>query len=94
MRNSNCLAIAPTATISNILGCGPAWQGNVKKTYTATVYPGPKENFVFNAATIFWSQGLASPPGHMLPKPRRKPILGPDLRVERVTRNLIKRAIR
>ena len=26
--------------------------------WTATIYPGPKGNFVFNASTIFWSQGL------------------------------------
>ena len=76
-----------------IPGTGTAWQGNQKKTYTATVYPGPKENFVFNAATIFWCQGLSSPPGHMLPKPRRKPIKGPDPRVERMTRNLVEKAI-
>lgn len=76
-----------------IIGSGSAWQGKTEKTYTATVYPGPKDNFVFNAATIFWSQGLANPPGHMLPKPRRKPILGPDQRVEKMTRNLIERAI-
>ena len=26
--------------------------------YTATIYPGPKNNFVFNAATIWWADGL------------------------------------
>ena len=31
--------------------------------HEATIYPGPKGNTVFNAATIFWAQGLASPPG-------------------------------
>jgi hypothetical protein len=76
-----------------IVGSGTAWQGQLEKIYTATVYPGPKDNFVWNAATIFWSQGLASPPGHQLPKPNRKPILGPDERVEKMTRNLIERAI-
>ena len=27
-------------------------------TFTATVYPGPKSNVVFNAATIWWADGL------------------------------------
>jgi ribonucleoside-diphosphate reductase alpha chain len=30
MRNSNCLAIAPTATISNIMGCNPCVEPNYK----------------------------------------------------------------
>ena len=30
-------------------------------TYTATIYPGPKGNFVFNAATIWWADGLSAP---------------------------------
>ena len=65
----------------------------LEKIYTATVYPGPRDDFVWNAASIFWSQGLASPPGHVLPTPKRKPIFGPDERVEKMTRNLIERAI-
>ena len=76
-----------------IVGSGTAYQGKTEKIYTATLYPGPKDNFVWNAATIFWCQGLASPPGHQLPLPKRKPILRPDKRVERMTRNLIERAI-
>ncbi|HEV3122918.1 MAG TPA: N,N-dimethylformamidase beta subunit family domain-containing protein, partial [Isosphaeraceae bacterium] len=36
-------------------------------TYTATVYPGPKNNIVFNAATIWWSDGLSEPPGYVRP---------------------------
>lgn len=34
-------------------------EGGLKSHYTATVYPGPKGNWVFNAATIFWSIGLS-----------------------------------
>ena len=35
--------------------------------YTATIYDGPKANVVFNAATIWWANGLSSPPGHADP---------------------------
>lgn len=34
MRNSNCLAIAPTATISNILGCTPCVEPTYKHIHT------------------------------------------------------------
>lgn len=34
MRNSNCLAIAPTATISNILGCTPCIEPTYKHIHT------------------------------------------------------------
>ncbi len=61
--------------------------------WTSTIYLGPKENFVFNAATIFWCQGLSSPPGHMLPWSHWSRPHGPDKRVQKVTHNLIQRAI-
>lgn len=34
MRNSNCLAIAPTATISNIMGCSPCIEPSYKHIHT------------------------------------------------------------
>ncbi len=34
MRNSNCLAIAPTATISNIMGCAPCIEPSYKHIHT------------------------------------------------------------
>ena len=46
--------------------------------WTATIYPGPKGNFVFNASTIFWSQGLSRPPGHMPPYSHYGRPHGPD----------------
>lgn len=73
---------------------GTAWQGGVNpQTWTATIYPGPKRNFVFNAATIFWSQGLSSPPGHVLPWSHWSRPHGPDSRVQQITHNLLQRAI-
>lgn len=58
--------------------------------YTATVYPGPKGNFVFNASTIWWGDGLSAPPGYVRPSVYTSP-RGPDRRVQRITRNLLER---
>jgi hypothetical protein len=72
---------------------GTAWVGgNRPQHWTATIYPGPKSNFVFNAATIFWSQGLSVPPGHMPPISHHGRPHGPDPRVQRITLNLLERA--
>lgn len=77
-----------------VVAGGTAWVGGVTpQQWTATLYPGPKENFVFNAATIFWAQGLSSPPGHVLPWSHWSRPHGPDLRVQRITENLLDRAI-
>jgi hypothetical protein len=56
--------------------------------YTATLYPGPKGNIVFNAATIWWGDGLSAPPGYVRPAVYTKP-QGPDARVQQITRNLL-----
>ena len=64
-------------------------------SYTATVYPGPRGNFVFNAATCWWSDGLSAPPGYVRPVYGQKSRLaGPDPRIQRITANLIARARR
>jgi hypothetical protein len=71
---------------------GPTWTGGDKEShYTATIYPGPKGNHVFNAATIFWAQGLSMPPGHMPPISHHGRPHGPDPRVQRITRNVFER---
>jgi hypothetical protein len=73
---------------------GTAWAGGVTPAHwTATIFPGPKGNFVFNAATIFWVQGLSMPPGHTLPWSHWSRPLGPDRRVQQLTHNLLRRAI-
>ena len=77
-----------------IVAEGVALSGGVRPSrWTSTIYPGPKNNFVFNAATIFWSQGLSSPPGHMLPWSHWSRPHGPDARVQRITHNLLRRAL-
>ena len=73
---------------------GTAWSGGVKPVHwTATIFPGPKNNFVFNAATIFWAQDLSMPPGHTLPWSHFSRPHGPDARVQQITHNLLRRAI-
>lgn len=59
-------------------------------TFTATVYPGPKNNFVFNAATVWWADGLSAPPGYVRPAVYTSP-KGPDPRVQQITQNLLER---
>jgi hypothetical protein len=60
--------------------------------YTATIYPGPKGNPVFNASTIWWGDGLSSPPGYLRPSVYTAP-KGPDVRIQRITRNLLDRIL-
>ncbi len=60
-------------------------------TYTATVYPGPRGNIVFNAATCWWADGLAAPPGYLHPAAHGAAPRGPDPRVQRTTTNLLAR---
>jgi hypothetical protein len=62
-----------------------------KSYYTATIYPGPKGNWVFNAATIYWSFGLAVPPGVITPNSHFGRPHGVDDRVQRITANFLKR---
>lgn len=77
-----------------VVAAGTAWQGGVNpQRWTATIYPGPKGNYVFNAATIFWAQGLSSPPGHTLPWSHWSRPHGPDPRVQQITHNLLQTAI-
>jgi hypothetical protein len=77
-----------------VVAGGTAWVGGVRpQQWAATVYPGPKGNVVFNASTIFWAQGLSSPPGHTLPWSHWSRPHGPDERVQRITANALRRAI-
>ena len=65
--------------------------GGEKAIFTATVYPGPKDNWVFNASTIFWSMGLSDPPGVIPPHSHYGRPHGPDARVQRITANFLAR---
>lgn len=59
-------------------------------TYAATIYPGPRRNFVFNASTCWWADGMSEPPGYVRPSVYTTP-QGPDRRVQRITANLLDR---
>jgi hypothetical protein len=75
-----------------VVAAGKTWTGGEEEShYEATIYPGPKGNTVFNAATVFWAQGLSSPPGHWTPYVHNGRPHGPDRRVRRITRNLLDR---
>jgi hypothetical protein len=65
----------------------PTKNGKPKGPHLATIYDGPKGNVVFNAGTIWWAQGLSSPPGHILPGLTQ----GPDERVQRMMENVFDR---
>jgi hypothetical protein len=58
--------------------------------YTATVYPGPRSNFVFNAATCWWADAISEPPGYVRPKVYTEP-RGPHPWAQRITRNILER---
>jgi hypothetical protein len=77
-----------------VVARGETNNGKDKGTYTATVYPGPKDNFVFNASTIWWSDGLSAPPGYKHPAIYGANPKGPDPRAQRITANLLDRCRR
>ncbi|MFM8571629.1 MAG: N,N-dimethylformamidase beta subunit family domain-containing protein [Pirellula sp.] len=78
----------------SIVGSGTAWvSGQTPQTWTATVYEGPNGNVIFNASSIFWVQGLSDPPGHTLPWSHWSRPHGPDPRVQRITKNVLDRAL-
>ena len=78
----------------NIVARGDATiHGKTVGQYSATLYDGPKDNVVFNAATIWWANGLSSPPGHVNPARHGVTQQGVDKRVQQITHNLFKRMI-
>lgn len=62
--------------------------------HSSVIYPGPKGNWVFNAGTIWWPEGLSSPPGHAPAGSEIARTSGVDLRVQRITTNLLNRFCR
>lgn len=72
----------------------PGWH-KPDPTHYAVTYPGPKGNWVFNASTIWWSEGLSRPPGHI---PARSSqcggTLGVNPLVQAITSNVLDRMVR
>ncbi len=78
----------------NVVAEGDATiNGRTVGRYSSTIYDGPKGNVVFNAATIWWANGLSSPPGHVNPSRHGVNQQGPDERVQQITHNLFQRMI-
>jgi hypothetical protein len=78
-----------------VVASGPTQQAPGKLNggiYTATVYPAPKGNFVFNASSCWWADGLAAPPGYVRPSVYTTP-QGPDARAQRITENVLARML-
>ena len=78
------VAAAPLAPYSANAGPG---------RFAAVVYPGPRNNWVFNAGTIWWAEGLSSPPGHVPAASRLGRTFGVDERVQRITANFLARCL-
>ncbi len=78
----------------NIVAEGDATiKGKKEGRYSSTLYDGPKGNVVFNAATIWWANGLSSPPSHKNPTRHGVTQQGPDERVQQITQNLFQRML-
>jgi hypothetical protein len=60
----------------------------------SVVFPCSNGNWVFNAGTIWWGEGLSQPPGHMPARHTSAGTMGPDERVQQITRNVLDRMIR
>lgn len=73
-----------------VVATGATSNGRAEGAYASVLFPGPQDNLVFNAATIWWADGLAQPPGYVRPQVYTQP-QGPDPRVQRITRNLFER---
>lgn len=58
--------------------------------YTATIYPGGKGNFVFNASSCWWADGLSEPPGYVRPSVYTSP-KGPNSKAQKITSNVLAR---
>lgn len=67
--------------------------GGKESKSTATVYPGPRGNWVFCAATIFWCIGLSQPPGLIPPYSHFGRPHGVDERVQRITANFLNKCV-
>lgn len=65
------------------------------RRHTAIVYPCSKGNWVFNAATIWWPEGLSQPPGHIPARVgNRSGTFGVNPHQQLITKNVLDRMIR
>lgn len=73
----------------------PMHQAATNNIHAAIVYPCPKGNWVFNAGTIWWSEGLSQPPGH-IPAGHNTSMrtFGVNHHVQKITSNILNRMIK
>jgi hypothetical protein len=66
-----------------------------KTPHSAVVYPCSKGNWVFNAGTIWWSEGLSQPPGHIPGEHIEGGMhtFGVNRHVQKITSNILDRMI-
>ena len=83
-----------------VLATGPMIEKEDSVVYATTIYETPKGNFVFDAATCWWNMPLSVPPlfpNNLNPNSAYKghPVdfSKGDVRVQRMTENLLKRII-
>lgn len=78
-----------------VLAESPMHQAEMKYGHAAVIYPGPKGNWVFNAGTIWWPEGLSQPPGH-IPAGHNPSMrtFGVNPQVQKITSNVLNRMIR
>ena len=56
---------APAANIEGLVVVAESALSQTDKLHNGVVYPCPKGNWVFNAGTCWWAEGLSQPPGHV-----------------------------
>lgn len=88
-----------------VIASSELFQGNKtprEPAHAAVAYPCPKGNWVFNAGTIWWPEGLSHPPGHI---PARLSVnsttvesspgsFGVSPHTQRITANVLNRMLR
>jgi len=91
LKNDPTLVVLASSDTFNNSCC----HSEIMQDYTVTLYQTPKNNFVFNAATCWWSMPLSSPPGFQNPMNESLMIdfSKDDKIVQQMTRNLFKKVI-
>ena len=80
-----------------VVASGPIYppsRESEKREHGAVVYPCSKGNWVFNAGTIWWPEGLSQPPGHIPARTgNRAGTFGVNPQQQRITANVLGRMI-
>jgi len=66
---------------------------NPDQVHAAVAFPCSQGNWVFNAGTIWWPEGLSQPPGHVPARTGRSGPQGVSRHVQRSTQNVLNRML-